>query len=160
MRVQVVHHKMPPLGHPIAGDHCLHMLKKVRLGTSGTPIGLNNLTVTTSRLMMKERVPCRSTQTPAVPPSPVTLSGKLVQVARSTPDNSLAQGDENRHANEITLTDVQFLGGSQGLPAWREPVARIVPIHGTSRAIWLLFSPAAADRMILPRRANCGRYRG
>ena len=25
----------------------------------------------------------------------------------------------------------------------------------TSRAIWLLFRPAAADRMILPRRANC-----
>jgi hypothetical protein len=48
----------------------------------------------------------------------MTLSGKLVQVARPTPDNSLAQGDENRHANEITLTDVQFLGGSQD----REPV--------------------------------------
>ena len=46
------------------------------------------------------------------------LSGKLVQVARPTPDNSLAQGDETRHVNEITLTDVQFLGGSQD----REPL--------------------------------------
>ena len=48
----------------------------------------------------------------------MTLSGKLVQVARPTPDNSLAQGDETRHVNEITLTDVQFLGDSQD----REPV--------------------------------------
>ena len=36
----------------------------------------------------------------------MTLSGKLVQVARPTPDNSLAHGDETRHVNEITLTDV------------------------------------------------------